>query len=110
MPGLNRKTLVERYSATGSVININATHVFLEAAGSIALTLPDPPADASWNGHQMEIKCTTAQAHTITNTTGFNGGGGGADELLLDAITEAATIVAFNGKWWTLNLQGAGIS
>lgn len=108
MPTYINRKVTRRYSAAGA-IDINATSVVLNSSGGAAMTLPDPPASPHWNGHQMTIQCLTAQTHTVTNTTGFNGAGSTSDVITLDAVNESAVIEAYDGKWWIVNLQGAGV-
>jgi hypothetical protein len=53
-------------------INIANGVVFIGSAGALAVTLGDPPLDM--DGCELVIQASTAQAHTVTYTAGFNGG------------------------------------
>jgi hypothetical protein len=109
MPAYVKRTVTRRYTAAGA-IDLNATHVELASSAGAAMTLANPPNTAAWNGHQMTIQCTTAQAHTITNTTGFNEGSTSSDVITLDAKNEAAVIEARNGAWWLVSLLNGGVA
>lgn len=109
MPTYVKRTVYRKYIAAGA-IDINATDVTLEASAGAAMTLADPPASPHWNGHTMVIKNLNAQTHTVTNTTGFDGAGASGDVLTLDAVGDAATIMAVDGKWRVVDLQGSAVA
>jgi hypothetical protein len=55
------------------------------------------------DGMVMEITSTTAQAHTITITAGFNGGGSDVDVCTLGgAIGNGVIIRAYQGNWYLI--------
>lgn len=89
------------YSASGA-ITVPAGVAKLTKAGVGVMTLADPAAED--DGLTLEIYSETAQAHTVTNTTGFNGGSTGSDVGTFGgAIGDGFTLVARNGIWWVHN-------
>ena len=69
-------------------------------AGVCAMTLaaPTPFED---DGKILKVYSATAQAHTLTITRGFNGGGTGADVGTFGgAIGDGVTLVAWQGDWF----------
>lgn len=85
-------------------ITIAAGVVNLNKGGVIAATIDDPPL--SMNGARLVISSETAQAHTVTNTTGFNGGGTASDVATFGgAIGDAFEVMAWDGVWFVLWLQ-----
>lgn len=88
------------YSANGAIALPTSmlTVVNLTKAGVAAMTLADPTA--AIEGAIMVINTETAQAHTVTNTTGFNGAGAGGDVATWGgAIGDGMVLVALNAKW-----------
>lgn len=82
--------------------------VFLNKAGVIAATLADPPL--TMTGAILHIVSLSAQAHTVTNTTGIGGGAGSNDVATWGgAIGDALTLVAKAGVWHTLSLDGVSL-
>lgn len=93
-------TTPKKYTADGA-IDVNATIINLAGSSAIAMTLPDPPIGS--DGHMMGIVSTTAAAHTVTNTTGFNGGSTASDVATFGgAIGDGMLLVALGGIWHTL--------
>ena len=80
--------------------------VFITKSTAAALTLAAPAvAD---NGKQLSIISTTAAAHTVTQASaGFNGAGASGDVATFGAaIGNSITLVAYDQKWWVINLTG----
>lgn len=86
------------YTANGALTIQTGTHL-LTKAGVLAATLAAP--STAQNGTRMRIMSTTAQAHTVTQTTpGFNNGSTASDVATFGgAIGDNFTIEAYNGIW-----------
>lgn len=85
------------YAASGALEVAEGEHI-LTTAGVLAMTLRAPTADE--NGLVMDIIAQTAQAHTVTYTAGFNGGGTTTDVGTFGgAIGDNMRIRAVNGIW-----------
>lgn len=70
----------------------------LSKAGAAVMTLADP--SKAQDGLRLLIMSSTAQAHTVTNTTGFNGGSTASDVATFGgAIGDNFEIVAMSGIW-----------
>lgn len=103
--GGNTASQIQVISATGAgVISIKSGTVFLTATGAATVTLAAPTAGTD-DGCRLMIESTTAQAHTVTNTSpGFNNGSTASDVATFGtAIANGFEVVAYNGVWWTLN-------
>lgn len=80
------------------------TSVAIGGGSATALTLPDP--STADNGALLVITARTAQAHTVTNTTGFNGGSTASDVATFGgAIGDSIICIADDGQWNVLNLR-----
>lgn len=93
------------YGASGAIAvpDRNAT-IVLAKAGVGAMTLADPTQDM--DGRVLNILSSTAQAHTVTNTTGYNGAGTTGDVATFGgAIGDNMTIKAVNKKWYVTDLR-----
>lgn len=85
--------------ATSTAITVQPGLSLLGSGGALSMTLAAPSAQQ--DGLVMNIFASTAQAHTITNTAGFNGGTTARDVCTLGgAIGDGITIVAFGGVWY----------
>lgn len=94
---------VDQYSAAGPIRPIDGT-VFLSGSSGIAMTLPAPGKSA--DGTTLTIISTTAQAHTVTVSAGFNGAGSGADVATFGgAVGDGLVAKAFNGVWYVVSLR-----
>ncbi len=101
MPTYVSRNITKKYTAAGA-IDPSANRVNLAGAGAIAMTLVDPPNTPSFQGKTMTIVATTAQAHTVTNTTGFNAAGTGGDVATFGgAKGDSMTLVSWGGVWYT---------
>ena len=90
------------------VAQIDQGTVFIGGT-TTAVTLPDP--DTSRNGTFLLIIATSASAHTVTNTTGFNGGGGASDVATFGgAVGDSMILTAFNGTWLVVALNNVTIA
>lgn len=88
------------YSGAGALDPKPGTHILKEAAAS-AMTLRDPVA--ADEGTEMLVVADAAQAYTLTNTTGFNGGGAGADVLTFGgAVGDNVRVKCVNGRWMVI--------
>jgi hypothetical protein len=97
---------IQYYSVSGAISlpddNRDVT-VILNKAGVAAMTLADPTQAMS--GRKVVITSETAQAHTVTNTTGFNGASTSGDVATFGgAIGDTMVIQAVNGKWHAIVL------
>lgn len=88
------------YTAAGA-ITVKPGLNLIGSGGALAMTLASP--STSQNGMIMSIIASTAQAHTITTTAGFNGGTTARDVCTLGgAIGDGITIQASGGVWYVL--------
>lgn len=80
--------------------------VVITKAGVCVLTLAAPSAGAD-DGKRLLITSTTANAHTVTQTSpGFNNGGAASDvATFTGAIGNGMEVVAYNGIWYTVQLR-----
>ena len=68
------------------------------------MTIADPALDQ--DGLELLIMSNTAQAHTVTNTTGFNAGGTASDVGTFGgAKGDNFKIVASGGVWMVANAK-----
>ena len=89
-------------SADGAISIAHGT-VFITKATAAALTIANPPL--GMNGAVLNVVATTAAAHTVTNTSGFNGGSTASDVATFGGgIGDSMQLTAYNGVWLTLNL------
>lgn len=92
------------YTVSGA-ITVQPGMVFLGSGGALAMTIVNPTTEQ--NGLIMVIKSSTAQAHTLTYTAGFDGRGAATDVATWTAaIGNHITIIASNGVWWILSISG----
>jgi hypothetical protein len=105
-----QRTIPKQYTAADT-IDVYLTTVYVGGGSATTLILPDPPK--SLNGHEMQIKAITQQAHKIDNSagSGFNSGGASADVASFagSALTEQIRLTAWNGKWWSIGATGVTI-
>jgi hypothetical protein len=84
------------YSSSTAIVEKNA-HVYLGSGGALAMTLAQPTAGSD-DGKILKIQASTTHAHTVTCTSGLNGG---ADSVLTFAAAgQLATLHAYNGYWY----------
>jgi len=89
------------YAASGAIAEKNAL-VILTASSALAMTLALPTAGAPGtgdDGKKLRILSKTAYAHTITCTSGYNGGGTSLITFAA-AAGSSVTLTAYNGYWW----------
>jgi hypothetical protein len=96
--------------ATGTITKTSGV-VVLNKAGAITVTLNLPVADTD-DGKVLEIVSLTAQLHTVALASGtFGGSGAGYTTVTFTgAVGDSMTVVAFNGKWYILQLNHATIA
>lgn len=83
--------------------------VKLKSGAASAMTIADPGSGVE--GVEMIIQAEDAQAYTLTNSTGFNGGGGGADVATFGgAVGDNIHIKAVSATWKVINLNGVTIA
>lgn len=81
----------------------------LKAGTGAALTIADPTY--AIEGTEMIIQAEDAQAYTLTNSTGFNGGGGGADVATFGgAVGDNIHIKAVSATWKTIATRNVTIA
>jgi len=100
------KSTIDVASADGAISVVDvAKAVVVTKAGVCAMTLADPAvAD---NGKFLLVISTTAYAHTVTNTTGFNGSGTAGDVATFGAAAgNSILLFAYGQKWYAVNLTG----
>lgn len=99
---------VNQFSAGGSTtyttsgaITVKPGVSLIGSAGGLSMTLATPTL--AQNGMTMSIFASTAQAHTITTTAGFNGGTTSRDVCTLGgAIGDGIVIQAWGGVWYVI--------
>lgn len=106
----SHKEVVELEAASGA-IGIKSGVAIITAASAASLTLAAPIAGVD-DGSVLTIVSTTAQAHTVTNTTpGFNNGGTASDVGTFGtAIGNSMQVVAYNGIWYTVALRNVTLA
>lgn len=84
-------------------ITIKSGTVFLTKGSAAAITLAAPTATVD-DGKRLLIVSTTAQAHTVTQTTpGINNGSTASDVGTFGAaIGNSIELVAYQGAWFTV--------
>ena len=97
------------YPANGALTIQSGTHL-LTKAGVDAMTLAAP--STAQNGTRLRIISTTAQAHTVTQTTpGFNNGSTASDVATFGgAIGDNFTVEAYNGIWYVMSLRNVTLA
>lgn len=96
-------------SANGAITIKHGT-VFLTKAGVAAMTLADPTATTD-DGKVLRIVAVTANAHTVTNTTGINGAGASGDVGTFGgAKGDCIELIAYQGVWYTLNSRNVTLA
>lgn len=99
-------------SASGAIaIPSGDTTIFITKTGSLAaLTLADPTAGVH-DGVRLTVIATTAYAHTLTNTTGFNAAGTSGDVGTFGgARGDGIRLVAYGGVWYVLDVTNVTIA
>jgi hypothetical protein len=96
-------------SASGAIPPNVPGRSIITKAGVAALTLAAPAlAD---DGMKLEIISTTAQAHTITATGLFADGAAHVNLATFAAqIGASLRLMAYQGKWYVLGVQGVTMS
>lgn len=82
--------------------------ILLNKGSAIALTLAAPTTGTD-DGKILHIRSETAQAHTITLTSGAYNGGATTVATLTAAIANGISLVAYLGTWWVfedINVSG----
>jgi hypothetical protein len=102
-PGIqNTATL----AAADGAIAVKLGVVAITKGTAAVLTLASPTAGTD-DGKLLTIVSTTAAAHTVTVTAGFNGSGTAGDVATFGAAAgNSISVVAYNGVWYVTNLQG----
>ena len=96
--GQPAKPPVEIHAASGAILLLTGGVARITKAGVAVMTLADPSAEA--DGVTLLITSDTAQAHTVTNTTGFNNGSTSSDvATFAAAIGNNLYLVASGGVW-----------
>jgi hypothetical protein len=98
------------YTASGAISDKNA-FVILNAGSALAMTLALPVAGGLGvgdDGKCLKIISYTSQAHTITCTSGLNGGA--SSTITFANAGDGVTLRAYNGYWWIANSVTASFS
>jgi hypothetical protein len=89
---------VYSYGAAGAITVAPGIHIIgCGASGAQAMTLADPAADQM--GIQLTIVSASAQAHTVTLTTGYLGTNASDVFTFAGALGHSITLVAAKGVW-----------
>jgi len=92
-----------------TVPSVNTT-IYATKAGVLAMTIVDPTA-TTHDGVRVTFIATTAQANTLTNTTGFGAGGSSLDVATWGgAIGDNIVIEAYQGKWYVVSTRNVTLS
>jgi hypothetical protein len=96
--GIVAPKLSKTYTASGALDTRFAVHnIAVDGVG--AMTLADP--EAGYDGQEMFILATTANAHTVTYTGGFGGAGTGNDVATFGgAVGDSMHLIAYGGTWY----------
>ncbi len=94
---------------TLGALTIQNGEQYIGSGGGLAMTLAAP---ALWqNGTTMVLMASTAQAHTITYTAGFEGDTTGSDVATYGgAVGDFLVIQAVNGAWRVLSAHNVTIA
>lgn len=98
-------------TADGAVAipSVNTTY-YCTKAGVAAMTLADPTA-TTHDGLRLTFIATTANANTLTNTTGFGAGGGSLDVATFGgAIGDNIVIEAYQAKWYVVSTRNVTLA
>lgn len=100
------------YNAAGAItVPTTKQNVFvkLKAGSAVALTIGDPGYGVE--GVELIIQAEDAYAYTVTNATGFNGGGGGADVATFGgAVGDNLHIKAVSATWKSIATRNVTIA
>lgn len=97
-------------SVSGAIDPHTPARYIINKAGVAAMTLAAPVA-GSEDGLQMLVISSTANAHTITATGLFADGAGHVNLATFAAqIGASILLMAYQGKWYVLNVQGVTMS
>ncbi len=103
---------IASYNAAGAItVPTLKQNVFvkLKSGAGSAMTIGDPGYGVE--GVEMIIQAEDAQAYTLTNATGFNGGGGGADVATYSGVVgDNMHIKAVSGTWKTIATRNVTIA
>lgn len=98
LAGVPRQYPVGVFATDGAIDMVAGGICMLTKGTAGAYTLANPYAD----GALLIIVSTTAAAHTVTYTAGFNGGTTSRDVATASAaIGNFLVLVSYNGLWWT---------
>lgn len=93
----------QTYTASGA-LTVQPGVSFIGSGGALAMTIVNPTIQQ--NGMIMIIEASTAQAHTVTYTAGFNGGTTARDVATFGgAIGDNLMIYANSGVWWVISTR-----
>lgn len=100
--------VVPLYTSAGAISLVPGVST-IGSAGALAMTLANPTR--AQDGMIMTIYAVTAQAHTITNSTGFFGTGGSSDVCTLGgAIGDFLQVQAWASQWWAIATRNCTIN
>ena len=97
---------VSAVTANGAITVPSANTTFdITKAGVAAMTIVNPTA-TTHDGLQLTFMAITANAHTLTNTTGFGAGGAGSDVATFGgAVGDNIVIEAYQGIWYVVSTR-----
>ncbi len=97
--------------ADGAITVKNGTCVIAKTVeGAVAATLANPTATTD-DYKRLTIIAGQAQANTVTVTGGFGGGGAGKDVATFGgAIGDCMEVLAYQGKWYVVGLNGVTLA
>ncbi len=98
------------YTSSGAITDKNA-FVILNAGSALAMTLALPVAGGLGvgdDGKCLKIISYTSQAHTVTCTSGLNGGA--SSVISFTNAGDGVTLRAYNGFWWIANAVTASFN
>jgi hypothetical protein len=98
-------------SSSGAILPQTQARYLITKSGVAALTLAAPVAGDDDNT-EIEFVSTTTNAHTVTFPSGILKDGSGAHTICTFASVAGASmrVVAYNGFWYVLDLNGITLS
>lgn len=100
--------------AGDGTVSIKDGREVISKATAAAITLPPPtaglPTAGGDDGKELTIVSSTAAAHVITCSQGFNGKGSSGTATFAASKGSSVTLVAFNGQWYVSANVGATLA
>lgn len=110
---IDARKLVQELTAAGAISVANGGQVLLKAGSAAAMTLAVPtaglPSAGGQDGTELLIVALDAEAYTVTTpANGINGNKHIA--TFGGAVADAIRLVAYNGAWYAVELNGVTLT